>query len=87
MFMCTLLFVLPAQSLMRPKFSDGKICQTIFSIFCRFFFVKNSGAKPLPYRPLLTWKTLQRKFPWDMLLLIAGSFAMAGGIEVIKISL
>jgi len=34
----------------------------------------------------MNWKYLQSKFPWEMLLLIGGSFAMAAGIDVSAVS-
>lgn len=40
-----------------------------------------SGVKPVIQKPLMTWKYLQSKFPWDMIILIGGSFAMADGIS------
>jgi hypothetical protein len=32
--------------------------------------------KGKPYKNLLDWKSLQRVFPWDVLLLLGGSLAM-----------
>jgi len=41
---------------------------------------KRNLAKPVP--AVLTWNTVQHKFPWDILFLIAGGFALAEGSEV-----
>ena len=35
------------------------------------------------YEPLITWKTINDQFPWNILLLCGGGLALAAGINFI----
>jgi len=67
-----LLFILPGS---KPEFLKSK--QEIKDSETK---KKRNLAKPVP--AILTWNTVQHKFPWDILFLIAGGFALAEGSEV-----
>jgi hypothetical protein len=40
-----------------------------------------------PYNNLLDWKSVQKSFPWDVILLSGGSLAMADGFMVLFFAL
>merc|ERR1739838_429267 len=68
MLMASLLFVLPGE---RPEFLGGGANED----------EEEGGERRLkkPVPPVLLWKTVQHKFPWDIVFLIAGGFALAAG--------
>lgn len=39
-------------------------------------------TEPQPSTALLTWKVVQKKLPWNIVLLLGGGFALAKGSEV-----
>eukprot|EP00794_Sanderia_malayensis_P013743 gene13743-15179_t len=67
-----------------PKFVDG---------WGALFPVENStksyvsDATAEPHEPLLTWKYAQHKFPWNILLLLGGGFALAKACDKSGLSL
>jgi len=75
------MFALPAQKpdISRKLFQGTYLTYLDFSVL---LFIRSTGIKPVIQKPLMTWKYLQAKFPWDMIILIGGSFAMADGIGV-----
>ena len=42
---------------------------------------KQNPFKSDTYEPLMTWKTIEKLFPWSLIFLIGGSLAMAEGCE------
>ncbi|CAL8353417.1 unnamed protein product [Lota lota] len=48
-------------------------------------FDADEPAGPTP--PLLTWKVVQKKLPWNVVLLLGGGFALAKGSEVSGLSM
>ncbi|OQV19170.1 Solute carrier family 13 member 2 [Hypsibius exemplaris] len=43
--------------------------------------VRGTDGKWPKYQAILTWKVIARKFPWDVVLLLGGSLALADGVE------
>ena len=43
---------------------------------------KQNPLKSENYEPLMTWKDIEKQFPWRLILLLGGSLAMAEGCEV-----
>uniref|UniRef100_A0A915I4C0 Uncharacterized protein n=1 Tax=Romanomermis culicivorax TaxID=13658 RepID=A0A915I4C0_ROMCU len=87
MLMTCLLFVLP-NKIPRCKEAgpDGK--QILSQVYtCELINFTPQGQIPNPPGPLMTWKYLQAKFPWDMVILIGGGMAMADGISSSGLSL
>ncbi|XP_068173024.1 Na(+)/citrate cotransporter isoform X2 [Antennarius striatus] len=68
LFIAILLFVLPSKP---PQFCSRR-CQS-------FEAATHQAAGPSP--PLLTWKVVQKKLPWGIVLLLGGGFALAKGSE------
>ncbi|KAG9351618.1 hypothetical protein JZ751_022869 [Albula glossodonta] len=71
-FVAVLLFILPSKA--------PKICCSSESF----------DTEPQPSRPasstLLTWRVVQKKLPWNIVLLLGGGFALAKGSEVSGLS-
>ncbi|KAG7243139.1 hypothetical protein INR49_016514 [Caranx melampygus] len=66
-FIAVLLFVLPSKP---PRFCSWRT---------RHFDAVPRQTGPAP--PLLTWKVVQKKLPWGIVLLLGGGFALAKGSE------
>ena len=45
-------------------------------------FKKNSDGQYATYKPILNWKVMATKFPWDVILLLGGALALAEGVQV-----
>ncbi|KAH9491483.1 hypothetical protein Btru_032066 [Bulinus truncatus] len=69
-FICVLLFILPAQL---PSWL--KCCRSKSDV------VADALSPPPKYEPLLDWATVNKKMAWGVLLLMGGGFAMAEGCE------
>jgi sodium-dependent dicarboxylate transporter 2/3/5 len=54
----------------------------ILAVFLLFILPGENIFEGRPYKHLIHWKTLQNLFPWDVLLLLGGSLAMADGFQV-----
>ncbi|XP_058490601.1 Na(+)/citrate cotransporter [Solea solea] len=72
-FIAVLLFVLPSKA---PGFCSRRNRS--------FDTVPHESVGPTP--PLLTWKVVQKKLPWGIVLLLGGGFALAKGSEVSGLS-
>ncbi|KAK5904887.1 hypothetical protein CesoFtcFv8_006407 [Champsocephalus esox] len=72
-FIAILLFVLPSKP---PSFCSWRTQ--------RFDTAPHQNTGPTP--PLLTWKVVQKKLPWGIVLLLGGGFALAKGSEVSGLS-
>uniref|UniRef100_H3DFK1 Solute carrier family 13 member 5 n=1 Tax=Tetraodon nigroviridis TaxID=99883 RepID=H3DFK1_TETNG len=72
-FVAVLLFVLPSKA---PRFCPRRSR--------RFEPATNQSASPAPR--LLSWKVVQKKLPWGIVLLLGGGFALAKGSEVSGLS-
>ncbi|XP_030392830.1 solute carrier family 13 member 5 isoform X2 [Gopherus evgoodei] len=77
LFVALLLFVVPAT---KPKFN----CCSRNS----FSPEQNREAMEEPFfpAPLLDWKVVQRKMPWNIVLLLGGGFALANGSDASGLS-
>ncbi|XP_039363719.1 solute carrier family 13 member 5 [Mauremys reevesii] len=77
LFVALLLFVVPAT---KPKFN----CCSRNS----FSPEQNTEAMKEPFfpAPLLDWKVVQRKMPWNIVLLLGGGFALANGSDASGLS-
>ncbi|KAM9117657.1 Na(+)/citrate cotransporter [Pangshura tecta] len=77
LFVALLLFVVPAT---KPKFN----CCSRNS----FSPEQNREAMKEPFfpAPLLDWKVVQRKMPWNIVLLLGGGFALANGSDASGLS-
>uniref|UniRef100_A0A4W6BXZ5 Solute carrier family 13 member 5 n=1 Tax=Lates calcarifer TaxID=8187 RepID=A0A4W6BXZ5_LATCA len=72
-FIAVLLFILPSKP---PRFCTWRTRS--------FDTAPHQTAGPTP--PLLTWKVVQKKLPWGIVLLLGGGFALAKGSEVSGLS-
>ncbi|XP_023646743.2 Na(+)/citrate cotransporter-like isoform X1 [Paramormyrops kingsleyae] len=77
-FISVLLFILPAKApwvrFWRYESSDTGAFHLL------------TVTKPQPSTALLTWKVVQKKLPWNIVLLLGGGFALAKGSEVSGLS-
>ncbi|XP_077466751.1 Na(+)/citrate cotransporter [Stigmatopora argus] len=73
LFVAILLFVLPSK---RPSFCPWRT-QSFDTVSLQ---TSNSASR------LLTWKVVQKKLPWGIVLLLGGGFALAKGSEVSGLS-
>ena len=51
-------------------------------IVCMCFVIPAKPSDLANSNPLMTWKAVQQKVPWGVLLLMGGAFAMSTGIMV-----
>jgi len=49
---------------------------------CKVLTLGNRVKIKKPEKALLDWSTLQRMFPWNVVFLVAGGFALANGAVV-----
>ncbi|KAJ8042828.1 Solute carrier family 13 member 2 [Holothuria leucospilota] len=55
-------------------------------IFRRMFNKTEPEEDPGPMEPIMTWKSAQRRIPWNIVLLLGGGFALANGCEASGLS-
>lgn len=66
-------------------FQKGYITDTttaIFVLFCLVAWPRKNIFKGERYTPLIVWSDVEKMFPWNAILLLGGSLAMAAGCEV-----
>ncbi|KAE9555863.1 hypothetical protein FO519_000948 [Halicephalobus sp. NKZ332] len=68
MIITSLLFCLPAE---KPQ----------WLLLCQNDSSSDDKKKTLTYSRLMDWKTMQDRFPWGILLLLGGGFALAAGVK------
>ena len=60
--------------------TDTTVAMTVF--FILIAWPKTNIFKGNEYVPLISWSDIEKLFPWNVLLLLGGSLAMAKGCDV-----
>jgi di/tricarboxylate transporter len=67
------------------KFKFSYLSDTTPAIFILILLAvwpKHNIFKGKPYQNLISWKTIQEQFPWNIIIFTGGSFAMVKGFQV-----
>uniref|UniRef100_A0A0K0D1N3 CitMHS domain-containing protein n=1 Tax=Angiostrongylus cantonensis TaxID=6313 RepID=A0A0K0D1N3_ANGCA len=62
-------------------FAFPLMCLTMAAAWCilMVFFLRKAPRNEVPR--LMDWNTIQKRFPWDVVLLLGGGFALAAGVK------
>lgn len=80
------LFFAPGWGDLFTKGYPSDVTPVIFIVILLTAWPKENIFKGKPYRNLITWKEINEKFAWNVILLSGGGLALAAGFDVSFIS-
>nr|KAG5709645.1 hypothetical protein BaRGS_001695 [Batillaria attramentaria] len=82
-------------SLFKPKYVSDSATSLLIAMSLFLFpaempdfpFLNTGGGRPRSVRAILDWQTVQKSYPWGVLLLMGGGFSLAHVCEAIELSI